>query len=72
MKILVGHDTSKKTCLWLKTLPRLTPAKVIVKGIYANQTSSGRNKLGSSSDRWKLRNLTYQGIADAMADQWGV
>lgn len=39
--------------------------------VWANQTPSGQNKLGPSEDRWKLRSLTYQGIADAMAEQWG-
>lgn len=38
---------------------------------WANQTASGQNKLGPSADRWKLRSKTYQGIADAMAAQWG-
>jgi site-specific DNA-cytosine methylase len=41
------------------------------KRIYANQTASGQNKLPPSKDRWKLRSTTYQGIADAMAAQWG-
>lgn len=38
---------------------------------WANQTDSGQNKLPPSADRWKLRSETYQGIADAMAEQWG-
>lgn len=38
---------------------------------WANQTASGQNKLPPSPDRWKIRSKTYQGIADAMADQWG-
>jgi len=38
---------------------------------WGNQTDSGQNKLGPSVDRWKLRSTTYQGIADAMASQWG-
>ena len=38
---------------------------------WANQKPSGQNKLGPSDDRWKIRSETYQGIADAMADQWG-
>lgn len=38
--------------------------------LWGNQTPSGQNKLGPSDDRWKLRSITYQGIADAMADQW--
>lgn len=66
-----GHDASKKTCLWLKGLPLLKPTKIIEKEIYANQTPSGQNKLGPSEDRWKIRSKTYQGIAKAMAKQWG-
>lgn len=38
---------------------------------WANQTDNGQNKLPPSADRWKLRSQTYQGIADAMAAQWG-
>jgi len=38
---------------------------------WGNQCDSGQNKLGPSDDRWKLRAETYQGIADAMAQQWG-
>lgn len=38
---------------------------------WSNQTASGQNKLGPSPDRWKLRSITYQGIAEAMAEQWG-
>jgi hypothetical protein len=40
------------------------------KQIWGNQTPGGQNKLGPSEDRWKERSVTYQGIADAMADQW--
>lgn len=39
--------------------------------VWANQTPSGQNKLGPSEDRWKLRSITYTGIAEAMAEQWG-
>lgn len=60
-----GHGETKATCLWLKGLPKLQPTNVV----------SGReqriHKLPPSADRWKLRSMTYQGIADAMADQWG-
>lgn len=66
-----GEDASKKTCLWLKNLPKLIPTDVIVKTRYANQTSSGQNKLGPSKDRAKIRGTTYSGIAKAMAEQWG-
>lgn len=71
-----GHDASKKTGLWLKGLPKLVPTQYIPprleggKKRWGNQTPSGQNRLGPSKDRWKLRARTYQGIADAMADQW--
>jgi len=72
-----GHDASKKTCLWLKNLPLLKPTQLVEpraidgKPRWANQTDSGQNKLPPSKDRWRLRSKTYQGIADAMAAQWG-
>lgn len=69
-----GEDASKATCLWLKGLPLLQPTDVLPGGPRArraNQTPSGQNKLGPSPDRWKIRSTTYQGIADAMAMQWG-
>ena len=60
-----GHGETKATCLWLKNLPKLAPTNVV----------DGREprvfNLPPSPDRWKLRSTTYQGIADAMADQWG-
>jgi hypothetical protein len=98
-----GHDASKKTCLWLKGLPKLQSTKLIecryacINGhvwgsptpthwtspkcktcglffkrrVWGNQTPSGQNKLGPSPDRWKKRSVTYQGVAEAMAEQWG-
>ena len=69
-----GHPESKKTCLWLKGLPILEATKVLPlppSGRWDNQTPSGQNKLGPSPDRWKLRSKTFQGIASAMASQWG-
>lgn len=69
-----GHDASKKTCLWLKNLPPLRPTNILPgdsKTRRANQTPSGQNKLGPSPTRAKERSRTYQGIADAMAEQWG-
>lgn len=78
------EDASKATCLWLKNLPKLIgtgdfPPRLVEwpKGSgkivkrWGNQTDSGQNKLSPSEDRWKLRSLTYQGIADAFAEQWG-
>lgn len=69
-----GHNESKATCLWLKNLPPLKETNRLprdAKTRRANQTPSGQNKLGPSPDRWKLRSITYLGIATAMANQWG-
>ena len=71
-----GHDASKRTCLWLKELPLLTPTAIVEPRIvngkkrWANQTDSGQNRLPPSEDRWKIRSETYTGIAQAMAEQW--
>jgi hypothetical protein len=69
-----GHDASKATCLWLKGLPKLKPTNELPGGRKArrgNQTGSGQNNLPPTPDRWKKRSLTYPGIAQAMAEQWG-
>jgi hypothetical protein len=77
-----GDDASKKTCLWLKNLPKLADTRYVkprlvvdkdgkIRQRWANQTDSGQNKLTPSDDRWKERSRTYNGIASAMADQWG-
>lgn len=72
-----GEDASKRTCLWLKNLPLLTPTKYIEpriengRKLWSNQTPSGQNKLGPSPTRGITRARTYQGIGDAMALQWG-
>lgn len=60
-----GHGETKATCLWLKNLPELKPTKIV------SGRESRIHRLPPSKDRWKLRSITYQGIADAMADQWG-
>jgi len=60
-----GHGETKATCLWLKGLPCLYPTNIV----------DGREhriwKMPPSKDRAKKRSLTYRGIADAMAKQWG-
>jgi len=72
-----GHDASKATCLWLKNLPPLRSTNFVESRMvcgrprWGNQTDSGQNRLGPSEHRWKDRSRTYQGIADAMAEQWG-
>lgn len=81
-----GHPEAKETCLWLKGLPQLEPTHVLnieEHGYWhegeqcwrwLNQTGKGYNKLGETKDktRWKIRSLTYQGIADAMAERWSL
>jgi len=69
-----GHRESKATGLWLKGLPKLVPTEVLElpeRGYWDNQTPSGQNRLGPSVDRGKIRSRTYEGIAAAMAEQWG-
>ena len=71
---MFGHTEAKKTCLWLKGLPVLIPTRIMPlpsRGYWDNQTPSGQNKLGPSESRWKIRSKTYDGVAKAMADQWG-
>lgn len=69
-----GHPESKATCLWLFGLPPLVPSNVLApppSGRWQNQTASGQNKLSPTPDRADLRSITYPGIAEAMASQWG-
>lgn len=60
-----GHGETKQTCLWLRGLPKLQPTKVV----------EGREPrvhfAPPSEHRWKDRSRTYEGIAKAMAEQWG-
>jgi hypothetical protein len=69
-----GHEARKPTCLWLKNLPMLRPTKIVGQGEI--HTTKGGNRLPKwynlppSKDRWKIRSATFQGLADAMADQW--
>lgn len=60
-----GHGETKKTCLWLKGLPKLTPTNIV----------DGREqriwKMAPGKDRAKERSKTFPGIAKAMAEQWG-
>ncbi len=62
---MFGHGETKATCLWLKGLPHLVPTNIV----------PGRepvvHRMPPGPDRWKNRSRTYQGIADAMAEQWG-
>jgi hypothetical protein len=60
-----GHGETKATGLWLKNLPKLTPTEIV----------GGReqrvHKMPPGPERWKERSRTFEGIATAMAQQWG-
>lgn len=60
-----GHGETKATCLWLKGLPPLKPTNIV----------EGREPrvhfMPPGPDRWKERSRTFEGIAEAMAAQWG-
>lgn len=71
-----GHNETKRTCLWLHDLPPLVPTgfqepRYIYRSDgkrYSISHEVGGNK---ENPRWKIRSRTFQGIADAMAQQWG-
>jgi hypothetical protein len=70
---MFGHPESKATCLWLKGLPLLKETNnvyEIFKSLPKNQQQR-LHYLPPSPDRWKIRSQTFQGIAEAMAEQWG-
>ena len=61
-----GHGETKATCLWLQNLPRLRSTDVV----------EGReprvHMMPPGPNRWKERSRTFEGVADAMGEQWGV
>lgn len=70
---MFGHLEQKTTCLWLKGLPELAETNN-VKDEMLKLPRNIRERLHylpPSKDRWKFRSTTFQGIADAMAEQWG-
>lgn len=69
-----GHETTKATCLWLKGLPLLVPTQIVSKGerqVYASGKSSPIWHAKTGGGSGKARSMTFQGMADAMAAQWG-
>jgi hypothetical protein len=64
-----GHPYSKKTCLWLKGLPPLMATDIVGRTESTKVAGNWFNKGGK--DRQVNRSVTFQGIADAMASQWG-
>lgn len=78
---MFGHPTVKKTCLWLKGLPKLQPTNIVevdTSDVYEYVAKNGHIKRDSrnrskckTEDRSKHRSKTFPGIAKAMAEQWG-
>jgi hypothetical protein len=82
-----GDSVQKKTGLWLKNLPLLKPTNIVDRGMVyvdprgnkhggahtmqAKKAYSPLMLLPKSEERWKIRSRTFQGIANAMAEQWG-
>ena len=69
-----GHKEMKSTCLWLKGLPELKPTNIVgppPKDAGERKAWQRVHFLPPSADRWQLRSTTFDGIADAMAEQWG-
>lgn len=71
-----GHPYSKRTCLWLKGLPLLKPTKILtehepfVNGGCKDANGNYRRFQGRKERDPKIRSKTFQGIAQAMAEQW--
>lgn len=72
-----GHQDRKPTCLWLKGLNPLLPTRIVSQVIVRNRngkTASAHHDAAlrlPPAERWKVRSRTYDGIAEAMAEQWG-
>ena len=62
---MFGHGETKKTCLWLKGLPKLVPTNIV------DGREARIHKMPPGPERWKERSRFYTGIAEAMARQWG-
>lgn len=71
---MFGHLEQKGTGLWLKNLPLLKPTNDVKREmmLLPDNQRQRLHYLPPSADRWKIRSTTFQGIADAMASQWGV
>lgn len=73
-----GHPYSKRTCLWLKGLPHLTPTEIVTEhvpfvssGLYTKTHDSKYKGASRKGGAAKARSKTFPGIARAMAEQWG-
>ena len=60
-----GHGETKRTCFWLKNLPPLVPTNIV------DGRENRVHRMPPGPDRWKERSRFFDGVAEAMADQWG-
>lgn len=74
-----GHPTGKTTCLWLKNLPKLNPTKIVPVEYHISKTGRKWDKwfwdssmIADLNERSKFRSKTFEGIAEAMAEQWSL
>ena len=74
-----GDPHSKKTCLWLKNLPKLVPTDIVEQEWHTTETGKRYDKfwfetclISDLKERSKVRSKTFPGIAKAIAEQWGV
>ena len=71
---MFGHPETKATCLWLRGLPNLIETNNVkgeLEGMHKRDIQR-LHYLPPSPERAKIRSKTYQGLADAMASQWGI
>lgn len=73
-----GHPTTKRTGLWLKNLPKLTPTKIVEQEFHVSRPCRAWDKwfwdssvIQDRAERSRFRSKTFEGIAEAMAEQWG-
>ena len=66
-----GHPEEKRTCLWLKNLPKLEPSNIVYDEMMELPKKERHRIWWMGSSKSKERSIFYPGIADAMAEQWG-
>lgn len=76
---MFGDEANKPTCLWLRGLPKLTPTKIVDKGKFYVKKNGARMSAWShitsgtrKEERARIASRTFPGIAEAMAEQWGL
>ena len=75
---MFGHPYKKRTCLWLKGVPELKPTEMVTEGIISWVSGGSKDKNGNQRKTKsctfrdaKTKSKTFEGIAKAMAEQWG-